>query len=82
MNNAEIQRLVQIGFMGYIEIQEAELGKDFFNELYPTFEHKKEKYEDFLISVPNYYIIDEILIVALDSVDWDEIEEEYNNSQK
>ncbi len=81
MHNAKIQRLVQKDFMGYIEIQEAELEKDFFNELYPTFESKKEKYEDYLINHAKNDTIGDILIVALDYVDWFKIEDEYNKSQ-
>ena len=82
MHNAKIQRLVQKDFMGFIEIKEAELDKDFFNELYPTFESKKEKYEDYLINHAKDDTIGDILIVALDYVDWFEIEEGYNQSQK
>ena len=82
MNNAKIQRLVQKDFMGFIELQEAELEKDFFNELYPTFESKKEKYEGYLINHAKDDTIGDILIVALDYVDWFKIEDEYNQSQK
>ncbi len=82
MHNAKIQILVQKDFMGYIEIQEAELGKDFFNELYPTFESKKEKYESYLINHAKNDTIGDILIVALDYVDWFKIEDDYNQSQK
>ena len=78
MHNAKIQRLVQKDFMGFIELQEAELEKDFFNQLYPTFESKKEKYEDYLINHAKDDAIANILDVALDYVDWDEIEEVYN----
>ena len=78
MHNAKIQRLVQKDFMGFIELQEAELEKDFFNQLYPTFESKKEKYEDYLINHAKDDAIANILDVALDCVDWDEIEEVYN----
>ena len=82
MHNAKIQKFVQRDFMGYIEIKEAELEKDFFDELYPTFEIKKETYEDYLINHAKDETIGNILDVALDYVDWDEIEKVYNQSQK
>ena len=82
MYDAKIHKLVQKDFNSYMEELEQRLGKDYVNENYTVFEDKKYKYEDYLINRPKDDTIADIIVEALDYVDWDYIEEEYNQSQK